>query len=124
MEGLYYPAADLKVFFSLCCRVFGRVWEKRSSIWSNGTLYGSWCCCLVASVVSDSVRPHRQQPIRIPVPGILQARTLEWVAIAFSVVWKNSVKTSEVGGAESRWRRNRTGDHVLFYKFIERTTER
>ena len=27
-------------------------------------------------------------------------------------------------GAESRWRRNRTGDHFLFYKFIERTTER
>ena len=24
--------------------------------------------------------------------------------------------------AESRWRRNRTGDHFLFYKFIERTT--
>ena len=27
-------------------------------------------------------------------------------------------------GEESRWRRNRTGDHFLFYKFIERTTER
>ena len=25
---------------------------------------------------------------------------------------------------ESRWRRDRTGDHFLFYKFIERTTER
>ena len=31
----------------------------------------------VASVVSDSVRPHRRQPTRLP--GILQARTLEWV---------------------------------------------
>ena len=31
----------------------------------------------------------------------------------------------EVGqGEESRWWRNRTGDHFLFYKFIERTTER
>ena len=29
-----------------------------------------------------------------------------------------------IQGAESRWRRNRTGDHFLFYKFIERTTER
>ena len=27
-------------------------------------------------------------------------------------------------GEESRWWRNRTGDHFLFYKFIERTTER
>ena len=37
--------------------------------------------------MSDSMRPHRQQPTRLlgfPVPGILQARTLEWVAIAFS----------------------------------------
>ena len=24
------------------------------------------CCCEVASVVSDSVRPHRQQPTRLP----------------------------------------------------------
>ena len=90
------------------------------------------CCCQVASVVSDSVQPHRRQPTRLPrpwdspgkntevschfllqcikvktesevaqscptlsdpidgsppgstTPGILQARTLEWVAISFS----------------------------------------
>ena len=34
--------------------------------------------------MSDSVRPHRQQPTRLPVPGIFQARILEWGAIAFS----------------------------------------
>ena len=32
--------------------------------------------------MSESVRPHRRQPTR-PIPGILQARTLEWVAISF-----------------------------------------
>ena len=26
------------------------------------------CCCCVASVVSDSVRPHRRQPTRLPRP--------------------------------------------------------
>ena len=26
------------------------------------------CCCCVASVVSDSVRPHRRQPIRLSRP--------------------------------------------------------
>ena len=26
------------------------------------------CCCLVASAVSDSVRPHRRQPTRLPHP--------------------------------------------------------
>ena len=38
--------------------------------------------------MSDSVWPHRWQPSRLPVPGILQARTLEWVAISFSNAWK------------------------------------
>ena len=28
----------------------------------------SSCCCCVTSVVSDSVRPHRQQPTRLPRP--------------------------------------------------------
>ena len=34
--------------------------------------------------VSDSVRPRRGQPTRLPVPGILQAGALEWAAISFS----------------------------------------
>ena len=29
---------------------------------------GCCCCCCVASVVSDSLRPHRQQPTRLPRP--------------------------------------------------------
>ena len=29
---------------------------------------GCCCCCCVASVVSDSVRPHRWQPTRLPCP--------------------------------------------------------
>ena len=41
------------------------------------------CAVLVTLVVSDSVRSHRRQPTRLPVPGILQARTLEWAAISF-----------------------------------------
>ena len=45
--------------------------------------------------MSDSVRPHRWQPTRLPIPGILQARTLEWVAISFSNAskWKMKVKS-------------------------------
>jgi len=31
------------------------------------------------------VQPHRQQPTRLPHPWDLQARTLEWVAISFSI---------------------------------------
>ena len=54
------------------------------------------CCCCVTSVVSDSVRPHRRQPTRLPVPGILQARPLEWVAISFSNAWKWKVKVKSL----------------------------
>ena len=43
------------------------------------------------------MRSHKRQPTRLPVPGILQARTLEWVAISFSNAWKWKVKSeSEV----------------------------
>ena len=56
--------------------------------------------------MSDSVRPHRRQPTRLPVPGILQARTLEWVATAFSNAWKWKVKVkslSRVWLLETPW---------------------
>jgi len=54
------------------------------------------CYCCIASVVSDSVQPHRRQPTRLPIPGILQARTLEWVAISFSNAWKWKVKVKSL----------------------------
>ena len=41
-----------------------------------------------------------------PVPGILQARTLEWVAISFSSAWKWKVKVkslSHVQPSETPW---------------------
>ena len=50
----------------------------------------------MASVVSNSVRPHRRLLIRLPVPGILQARTLEWVAISFSDKCMKVKRESEV----------------------------
>ena len=47
--------------------------------------------------MSDSVWPHRWQPTRVtPVPGILQARTLEWAAISFSNAWKWKVKVKSL----------------------------
>ena len=52
--------------------------------------------CSVTSVVSDSVWPRRWQPTRLPIPGILQARTLEWVAISFSNAWKWKVKVKSL----------------------------
>ena len=42
------------------------------------------------------MQPHRRQTIRLPIPGILQARTLEWVAISFSNAWKWKVKVKSL----------------------------
>ena len=41
--------------------------------------------------------PIDSSPPGSPVPGILQARTLEWVAISFSNVWKWKVKVKLLG---------------------------
>ena len=53
----------------------------------------------VAAVAAKSLQscPTLRDPIDgsppgSPIPGILQARTLEWVAISFSNVWKGKVK--------------------------------
>ena len=40
--------------------------------------------------------PIDSSPTGSPVPGILQARTLEWVAISFSNAWKRKVKVKSL----------------------------
>ena len=50
--------------------------------------------------------PIDDSPPDSPVPGILQARTLEWVAISFSNAWKWKVKVkllSRVGPSATPW---------------------
>ena len=43
--------------------------------------------------------PTDSSPAGSPVPGILQARTLEWVAISFSNAWKGKVKVKSLSRA-------------------------
>ena len=49
--------------------------------------------------MSDSVWPHRWQPTRLLIPGILQARILEWVSISFPNAWKWKVKVKSLSRA-------------------------
>ena len=44
--------------------------------------------------------PIDGSPPGSPVPGILQARTLEWVAISFSSAWKWRVKVKSLNHAQ------------------------
>ena len=43
--------------------------------------------------------PIDSSPLGSPVPGLLQARTLEWVAISFSNAWKWKVKVKSLSRA-------------------------
>ena len=44
--------------------------------------------------------PRDGSPPGSPIPGILQARTLEWVAISFSNAWKWKVKVKSFSGVQ------------------------
>ena len=60
----------------------------------KSVLWPYTCILLLLLLMSDSVRPIDGSPPGSPIPGILQARTLEWVAISFSNArkWKMKVK--------------------------------
>ena len=61
------------------------------------------CSVFPAAAVAKSLQscptlcdPKDGSPPGSPVPGILQARTLEWVAISFSIAWKWKVKVKSL----------------------------
>ena len=137
LQGIF-PTQALNPGLPHCGRILYQLSHQGSPILSC-------CCCCVASVVSDSVRPQRRQPTRLPHPwdspgkntgvgfhfllqcmkvksesevaqlcptpsdpmdcslpgssihGILQARVLEWGAIAFSnpVIDTNKYKVNQ-----------------------------
>ena len=68
--------------------------------WSDGTGCHDLSFLNVAAaakllLLCLTVWPHRRQPTRFAVPGVLQVRTLEWVAVSFSnaLKWKVEVKS-------------------------------
>ena len=75
-------------------------------LWINGKEKGLWPLPLVcassvmfAAAAAKSLQscptlcdPIDGSPLGSPIPGILQARILEWVAISFSNAWKWKVK--------------------------------
>ena len=67
-------------------------------LYPKGTIYMAAMLCYAKSL---QLCPTLCDPIdgslpRSPVPGILQARTLEWVAISFSNAWKWKVKVKSL----------------------------
>ena len=73
--------------------------EGMAAEWPNGNL----CVCMVAAAAGKSLQscltlcdPKDGSPPGSPIPGILQARTLEWAAISFSNAWKWKVKVKSL----------------------------
>ena len=64
-------------------------WKKYSIIATAAAAKSLQSCLTLCDPIDGS-------PPGSPVPGILQARTLEWVAIAFSSAWKWKVKVKSL----------------------------
>ena len=64
-------------------------------ITNKDLLYSTWNSAAAAKSLQSCPTlcdPVDGSPPGSPIPGILQARTLEWVAISFSNAWKGQVK--------------------------------
>ena len=86
--------------------------EDCQMVHTSLTRDASWCCSglrfpmLLIAAAAAAARslqscptlcdPIDSSPPGSAVPGILQARTLEWVAISFSIVWKWKVKVKSL----------------------------
>ena len=85
---------------------------KMSKAWENNNLlllFLTYKSCAISTATTATAKslqscptlcdPVDGSPLGSSVPGILQARTLEWVAISFSNAWKWKVKVKSLSRA-------------------------
>ena len=71
------------------------IWVTREAPTSLVSCVNKWSAAAAAKLLQSCptlCNPIDGSPLGSPVPGILQARTLEWVAISLSNAWKWKVK--------------------------------
>ena len=90
----------LKPRSGLCCTCFLVCW---STVWQHLGCFSVVIYYYAATAAAKSLQscptlcnPIDGSPPGFPVPGILQARTLEWVAISFSNAWTWRVKVKSL----------------------------
>ena len=90
--------------FMFYCMLQNNVYtEKHPNMFQSNSLYRTlqlnrFCCAAAKSLqlYPTLCKPIDGSPPGSPIPGILQARTLEWVAISFSNAWKSKVKVKSL----------------------------
>ena len=94
----YFPVMDLSCFSVACClfievsmsSIFNTIIGNKNTVINIFSNTAFTCMLLLLLLLSRFSRV--QLPPGSPVPGILQARTLEWVAISLFAAWKWKVK--------------------------------
>ena len=106
---------DLVLFAVTLCLLFqfSVIYNFSTANWTSFIIYNIVCTLetnslnsyLLAAAAAESLQlcptlcgPIDGSPPGSPVPGILQARTLEWLAISFSNAWKWKVKVKSLSG--------------------------
>ena len=75
------------------------VWTKPMDIFPSFCIFKIISAAAAAKSLQSCLTlcdPIDSSPSGFPIPGILQARTLEWVAISFSNAWKWKVKVKSL----------------------------
>ena len=70
--------------------------HKHTHVLSSCPMYAAAAAAKLPQSCPTLCDPVDGSPPGSPVPGILQARTLEWVAISFSNAWKWKVKVKSL----------------------------
>ena len=76
--------------------LFFPVWEPVTSVWSQVAAKSLQLCPTLCDPIDGS-------PPASPVPGILQARTLEWVEVRLGVCWWRQEEHAGCDEKLSRW---------------------
>ena len=91
----------IEPLYSICCLVTLESWEE-CELWSPFHNRNGFCVSYAAAAAKllqscpTVCDPIDGSPPGSPVPRILQARTLEWVAISFSSAWKWKVEVKSL----------------------------
>ena len=96
-EGKGYPLQYSSLENSMDCIIHG---VTKSWTWLTDFHFTIWYAAAAAAKSLQSCPtlcdPTDSSPPSSPVPGILQARTREWVAISFSNAWRWKVKVKSL----------------------------